>query len=184
MTISTNHFVFKKESPKLFFLVGLMGSGKTYWGNIISKNKEIVFLDMDELIEADLGMSVANIFSQFGETFFREKEAALIKQLVTTKHHTIIATGGGTPCFYNNMDLMNKNGITVWLNESADILNHRIKQSKLQRPLVSNLQDAEIQPYLETLLKSRLQVYSKCKYHLTGTEINKTNLLKIINEYV
>ncbi|MFY7965905.1 MAG: shikimate kinase [Chitinophagaceae bacterium] len=166
-----------------FFLIGLMGSGKTYWGNILSKKKKLVFFDIDKLVEEDLKMSIADIFLNYGEDFFRRKETQILNNIISKTENAIIATGGGTPCFCNNIELMNQTGITIFLNESVSVISNRVTQTKEARPLIANLKDSEINIALENLLLKRLPTYSQCKYQLNIGDITEYNLLKIINQY-
>src|SRR5882757_544038 len=96
------------------FLIGFMGTGKTHWGKLWSKETGYSFFDLDTLIEEQTGKTVAEIFEQEGEAFFREKEKELLRSFAG-KDNCIIACGGGTPCLNDNMQWMNTHGTTVYL---------------------------------------------------------------------
>ena len=118
------------------YLTGFMGSGKSLIGKKLAEKLQFKFLDLDTAIEEYAGKSVAEIFVEKGEAAFREMEQKMVRQ--TDKlQNTIIATGGGTPCFYENMDWMNKHGLTIFLEVSPEILAQRLKGEKQKRPLLA-----------------------------------------------
>ncbi len=168
----------------LFFLIGSMGSGKTYWGSILAEEKQINFIDLDTAIEQDLKMSIASIFETYGEIFFREKETEILIKTIASNKKAIIATGGGTACFNDNMKLMNESGITIWLNDSIDEIVERIKPFKNSRPLLKTILDNELTSHIKNLNDSRKHFYSQCRYQLNETQISTLEILKIINQYV
>ncbi|HEX2683637.1 MAG TPA: shikimate kinase, partial [Ferruginibacter sp.] len=102
-----------RQSGKIF-LVGFMGSGKTYWGRIWAQAYQLAFYDLDEVIEQDQGKTVAEIFKTYGEDRFRQIEAGTLRSF-SEKNNCIVACGGGTPCFHDNMQWMNEQGTTVYL---------------------------------------------------------------------
>ena len=108
------------------YLVGFMGSGKTHWGKLISEKLNIPFFDLDEQIVASEGRSINEIFAKEGEEFFRLKEKEVLYMLTESHESFVMATGGGTPCFFTNIDYMNKNGVTVWFHCSVDCLFNRL----------------------------------------------------------
>ena len=107
------------------FLIGFMGSGKTYWGKIWAAKCGLQFLDLDEVIEQEEKKSVDKIFEQNGEAYFRQRETEVLKTF-TQKQNCIIACGGGTPCFNNNMQWMNDNGTTVYLLATPNQILQRV----------------------------------------------------------
>lgn len=169
---------------KLFFLIGSMGCGKSFWADILSKEKGFHFIDLDKVIEAEANDTIANIFKTKGEAFFRSIETIQLEKIISNNDDTIIATGGGTACFNDNLKLMNSNGVTIWLNESIENIVERITPYKLTRPLIASIDNEQIYTYINSLLKDRIAYYSKCQYQLACNEINKSNLLKIINQNV
>src|SRR5688572_16388089 len=101
------------------FLIGFMGCGKTHWGKLLSEKLNMSFFDLDEKIVEHENRSVNQIFEQEGEEYFRLVEKDIL-HLLSESHETfVMATGGGTPCFYNNIDYLKKQGITVWINCST-----------------------------------------------------------------
>lgn len=171
----------KKTSQQTatFFLVGLPGAGKTYWGKILAAANNIFFIDLDKAIEDNTGLTIAEIFAAKGETVFREIEAGLLQSLLQQANTTIIATGGGTPCFFSNIQKMNEAGITIWLDEKIETIAQRINNEEGLRPMFMK---QDTRSLLLTLLHDRKDFYSQCKYRLQN--INVKSLQEIINHYV
>lgn len=142
-------------------LVGFMGSGKTTFGKQLALKLNYKFIDTDKEIEDLVGMSVKDIFEKKGETYFRVLESQLIKQLKVK--NTVIATGGGMPCFYDNMDCLNKIGVTVYLRFTVEELFERLKQDKVSRPLLQKKSKEELFNYIENLLAQRESFYLKAQ---------------------
>ena len=161
------------------FLIGIMGSGKTYWAQRLADHLNIDWIDLDQQIEKVTDMPVRDIFATKGEEYFRLKEKETLRQFAGI-HNIIISTGGGTPCFHHNMEWMNDNGITIWLNVDSGILAERLIRKKYKRPLISQLDDEEIQEFIENKIKEREPFYSKAKYQVTGSEITLEDFSKIL----
>ncbi|MBN8703261.1 MAG: shikimate kinase [Bacteroidetes bacterium] len=119
----------------LVFLVGFMGCGKSSIGAALAKQLNCTFIDTDVLVEQQSGMSIANLFETHGEHFFRELEYNTLKNILN-KQDCIVATGGGTPCFYDSAELMKNSGLCVYLRTDVSILYDRIKGDSM-RPLLS-----------------------------------------------
>ncbi|MBN8785522.1 MAG: shikimate kinase, partial [Terrimonas sp.] len=115
------------------FLLGYMGTGKTYWGKLWAARHGMDFFDLDHEIERNAGMTIREMFEKHGESFFREKEKEALYQF-KNKNDFILSTGGGTPCFFDNMQWMNDNGITIYLNTSVQVLAERLTKEKDHRP--------------------------------------------------
>lgn len=144
----------------LFFLNGFMGCGKTHWGKIWAAAYKVGFLDLDEEIEIRERKSVVDIFETKGETYFRSVEAALLREY-TNLPTTIVACGGGTPCFNDNIDWMNENGISVYINCKPEEILRRLIKGQQQRPLINKLNQAELLFFIEKKLKERTPFYTK-----------------------
>jgi shikimate kinase len=132
---------------KIYF-IGFMGTGKTFWGRQLSHKLQIPFFDLDEQIINQEGKSINDIFSEKGEEYFRltEKEAL---HIITESHDSfVMATGGGTPCYFNNIDYMKKSGTVVWINTPIDILFERLLKDKATRPLLKDLEDNRLRAYI------------------------------------
>ncbi len=130
------------------FLLGFMGSGKTHWGNMLSKKLNLPFFDLDEQIIANEEKSIEEIFTIYGEEYFRLLEKDVL-HIITESHESfIMATGGGTPCFFNNIDYLKKNGMPVWINTSVDVLFARLLKDGGKRPLIKNLTDQQLKEFI------------------------------------
>ena len=125
------------------FLIGFMASGKTTFGKALSKKKNLRFIDLDEYIEQSEGMSISDIFREYGEEGFRKIERKALLA-VADMQSTVIACGGGTPCFFDNMEVMNDAGTTLFLKASIPVLVERLHMENAKRPLVAGKSREEI----------------------------------------
>jgi shikimate kinase len=179
MTNTSDNSPFRGLGGKVF-LIGFMGSGKSYWGNLWSKHHSIQFFDLDEVIEREQQKSVATIFEKEGEKHFRKIEALVLKSFAD-KNNCIIACGGGTACFNNNMQWMNDNGMTVYLSAPPQYIYDRVFEEKEKRPLLDKLNPAELFFFIEQKLKEREPFYSKAQVILPVEKLDIESLLKFIN---
>lgn len=161
------------------FLVGMMGSGKSYWKNRLSKQYRLRGYDLDFMIESLAEQTISEIFQEKGEAAFRVKEAAMLRWFQQSPSF-ILATGGGTPCYHGNMDWMNQQGITVWIDDTSEVLAERLRTEKEHRPLISQLSDDELIAFLENMRRERSPFYYKATHHLQGKEISDASFQKIL----
>lgn len=164
------------------FLIGMMGSGKSYWSSKIAKKLKCGSYDLDHLVENLEEKSIAEIFAEDGEEYFRKAEAKLLRWFEEKKSF-VLATGGGTPCLNNNMEWMNKNGITIWIDETPETMAERLKPAKAHRPLISDLSDNELVDFLSNKLLERTAAYSQAKYRLSGEKLSEKNIIEIIKQH-
>ncbi len=157
------------------FLIGFMGSGKTHWGKLWSVKSGKQFFDLDEVIEQEEKKSVAEIFSQNGEAYFRQKEMEIL-QTFATKQNCIIACGGGTPCFNNNMQWMNANGTTVYLAATAQDIFKRVITEQEKRPLIKDFSPQELLVFIENKLQEREIYYLQAKITLPVSAITADSI--------
>jgi len=167
------------DSSGNIFLIGFMGSGKTYWGKLWAAQIGLQFFDLDELIEAEQQKSVAAIFEQDGEAFFRQRETAVLKTF-NQKANCIVACGGGTPCFNDNMQWMNENGTTVYLEATPDDILKRVITEQEKRPLIKDLSPEDLKSFIEKKLSERAIFYRRAKVILPVTAISETTINKIL----
>lgn len=165
------------------FLIGMMGSGKTYWMDRLSRKLRLQRYDLDRLIEDVEDRSVAQVFKESGESHFRQMESIVLKWF-DDKDDFILATGGGTPCYNGNMEWMNKQGLTIWLDEDSGVMAERLLPEKDKRPLLAAIPGNKLQDFLEQKKQEREEFYSQAKFRLIGSEINEKNLLNIIKDYI
>lgn len=167
------------ERASNIFVIGFMGSGKTYWGKIWAAAHHRTFIDLDEVIEKKYDKTIAAIFEADGEDYFRRIEAETLRAFALMQN-TIIACGGGTPCFYDNMDWMNEHGITLFITSStAEILN-RVSPELEKRPLFKNMTGAEILLFIEQKLAERSPFYTQAKFIMQANQLTEASLNDII----
>ena len=138
-----------------------MGSGKSHWAEILGHYFGLPALDLDKMIEQDAGKTIREIFAQEGEAFFRNLEAGMLRKEFPATGF-VMATGGGVPCFLNNMDYMKENGLVVWINPPIDELVNRVSKSIDTRPVLGGIKTPnELTNHLASLLDHRRQWYQQ-----------------------
>ena len=157
---------------KPVFLIGYMGCGKTTLGEELARQMDCRFIDLDEFIEECQGMTVVEIFDKMGENRFRELETEALRE-VSAMSDVIVACGGGTPCYGDNMALMNELGTTVWLTTSPERITARLllPEEKCKRPKINTLPDESVLPLVEKELQARTPHYQQCQLHFDSTDI-------------
>ena len=175
--VSSNNAV--PAAPGIFFLIGFMGSGKSHWGKIWAEAEQYSFVDLDELIEQKEGKSIAGIFEYKGEDYFRKIEAAALRDCEGLQN-TIIACGGGTPCFYDNMQWMNAQGTTIYIACTIAEILERVLADKEKRPLLKKRSDAELLFFIEQKLNERLPFYSLAQATVQSALLNASSFPGII----
>jgi shikimate kinase len=153
----------------LIFLVGYMGCGKTTFGRKLAADLGWQFADLDELIEERYKISIHDFFEKYGEESFRRIENMMLREILT-KHKIIVSTGGGTPCFYNNMELMNRYGVTIFLNTPVPVLVQRLLNGKRKRPLVMGLGINELTLKINQHLAQRIGYYNMAQHKISLDE--------------
>lgn len=153
-----------QHDPAIVFLLGYMASGKTTLGRALAKALDCRFIDLDEYIELTCGKTVSQIFEDNGESHFRVLETKALEHITRNIHDdsVIVACGGGTPCFADNMRIMNSAGLTVWLDAPADVIIRRLVADRSARPLVKKLSEgSELEKYVIENLERRSPHYSR-----------------------
>lgn len=153
------------------YLIGYMGCGKSTLGRRLSEHLGLQFVDMDHYIEERNCKTIPQIFSEEGEAEFRKKERKALEEL-SEFTDIVIATGGGAPCFFDNIDLMNKTGNTIYLNIDPKILADRLLRSKTERPLIKGKSRDELVAFIDDTLKKRNEFYLQAKYQITEPDID------------
>ena len=156
---------------KTIFLVGFMCCGKTTLGRVLAQLLKVDFYDLDELVEERAEMRVTEIFARLGEEKFRQMERQMLHEVAGTP--AVVACGGGTPCYADNMALMNRLGTTVWLTTSPEVIAARLTQPehKFKRPTIVPLADEEILPHVIEALERRTPYYAQAQLHFDATAI-------------
>ena len=153
------------------FLIGFMGSGKTHWGRLLSQKLSLPFFDLDEQIVNAENKTINEIFEQNGEEYFRQKEKEVL-HIITESHSAfVMSCGGGAPCYYNNIEYMNRAGTTVWLNTSCDTLFNRLLKEKEQRPLLRNLSDDQLMSFIKKKFADRRIYYEQANMIIDDEDI-------------
>jgi shikimate kinase len=138
-----------------------MGSGKTHWGKQLAERLKIPFYDLDEVITEAEKLSIPEIFSTLGEEYFRNKEKEILEKLVDENPNMVTSCGGGTPCFFNNIEFMKKYGTVVWLNTAVSVLLQRLLKDRDERPLLKDISDNGLRIYIIRKLNERRMYYEQ-----------------------
>lgn len=166
-------------------LLGPPGVGKTYWGKQIAAHLKIPFYDLDELIISETQLSIHQIFEEGGEQLFRKIESSILLEMYhnQVKEKYILALGGGTPAYHNNMEIINQMGTSIYLNLTPDaIINLLVNDKDNHRPLIKNTTDSKLKDYISNLVEERKPFYEMADYMLFGNELNIPNFIKVIND--
>ena len=152
------------------FLVGYMGAGKTTIGKVLSKLIGLTFIDLDYYIEGRFRKTVAQLFAERGEEGFRSLERNMLHE-VAEFEDVLVSTGGGTPCFFDNMEFMNQQGTTIYLQVSVDELASRLELCKYTRPVLKNRTGDELKAFVAESLSGRLPFYQKASIVFDANEL-------------
>ena len=164
---------------KRVILIGFMGCGKSTLGKKLANKMEIPFIDSDNEIENHFQKSIGELFAEHGESHFREIEREYIKAL-DLRDDFVLATGGGMPCFADNMEKLNKTGTTFYMERSARELANRLANAKKQRPLIAGLQEDELLEFIENKLNEREEYYRKANVILQRDEQTPTEIMSLL----
>ncbi len=167
---------------KKIFLIGFMGCGKSKLGKALASELELPFLDLDDLVETKNQMSIPELFVAFGEQGFREREKQTLQEAAMA-NNAIIATGGGAPCFFDNMEWMNNNGITIFIDTPIKILADRLINARVERPLVKGKSHEELIAFIEMKLAERRPFYKQAQLILTGEDLSASDLIEALNTH-
>lgn len=176
----------------IVFLIGFMGSGKSFYAKGLSEILHVPFVDLDQYIEEEQAMSISEIFEKKGETAFRSLESVAIKQVYAnmltktteTQHKIdilgIVSCGGGTPCYNDNMEWMNQHGLTVWINPAEEIILDRLMKENKTRPLVASLTEDALKGFIHQKLVERKPYYEKAKAVISQSNITIEEFINTI----
>ncbi len=172
------------------FLVGYMGAGKTTVGRALAKSLSLGFIDLDHFIQNRYNKAISRIFEEEGESKFREIESKILKE-ITGFEDVVVSTGGGAPCFYDNMQAMNESGLTIYLKADSHLLTERLMACKEKRPLIKDKNEEELYRFISDSLTVREPFYSQARIIFEAKEIEDnynikkylSNLIKEIKQY-
>ena len=152
------------------FLTGYMGAGKTTLGKAFARKMNVPFVDLDRHTEERFHKTVGELFTERGETGFRELERNMLHE-VAEFENVVISTGGGAPCFFDNMEFMNRVGKTVFLDVHPDVLFRRLRIAKQQRPILQGKEDDELKAFIIRALEQRAPFYTQAQYTFNADEL-------------
>lgn len=141
-----------------------MGSGKTHISKILSEKINFKFLDLDKEISKKKKQTIAEIFKTKGEIYFRKLEREVLEEILATEKNVVLSLGGGTPAYYNNMEIINHNSKSIFLTASISTLAERLKKQKEKRPLIAHLSDQDLPEFIAKHLFERNSFYQKAQY--------------------
>ena len=156
-----------------------MGCGKSTLGRRLAKYAGLQFIDMDHYLEKRNCKSVPQLFEEFGEEGFRVRERKALEEL-SEFSNVVIATGGGAPCFFDNIDLMNRTGKTIYLNIDPKILAERLLKSKTERPLIKGKSKEELVAFIDETLKKRNVFYTRAQYQIIEPDLDLDEVMKLM----
>ncbi|MBL7936466.1 MAG: shikimate kinase [Bacteroidia bacterium] len=171
------------EEKKLIFICGFMGCGKTTQGKKLAKEMGYYFIDLDDYISNKYDNTITDLFQEVGEDEFRKIERTALQECIHDNLKALIATGGGTPCFNDNMSLMTTNGKVVYLKMEPEALYNRLFNAKNERPLIKDKANEEMLLYIENLLKVREPFYSQAQIITSGVTVDIEALKNEILNY-
>ena len=165
------------------FLIGYMGAGKTTLGKAFSRELGLTFIDLDWYIEERFHKTVQQLFSERGEQGFRELEQKMLHE-VAEFEDVIISCGGGTPCFFDNIDYLNQQGDVVYLKVEPETLYKHLKMGKVERPLLKGKSEEELITFIREQLEKREPFYTKARHILDVTLMDDYEKIKISVEKI
>jgi len=157
-----------------------MGAGKSHWGRLLSQKLSIPFFDLDAQVEEQAGRSIAEIFTSEGEEHFRMQEKEVL-HIITESHESfVMACGGGSPCYFNNIEYMHQAGTTVWINAPLEVLFHRLVKEKDKRPLIKELSDEQLKSFISKKFADRKIYYEQADIKMEEEPVQLEKLIEKI----
>lgn len=166
------------------YLIGYMASGKSTAGKELAELLKCSFVDVDEYVEKQQGKAISLIFEERGEEYFRHIEKVALREISQLYKNCVIATGGGTSCFYSNIDFMNIDGVTVYLRLEVATLVARLLNDHTQRPLISGKSKTDLNDYILNALNLRRKFYEKSHIVLDVDDYSSHEVATMIREIV
>lgn len=161
-----------------------MGAGKTTLGRALAKEIGVEFIDLDQYIEQRYCKSIAGIFAEKGEEGFRLIEQRMLHE-VCEFENVVISTGGGTPCFFDNIEYMNRQGTTVFLDVPLERLFIRLSIARSKRPLIKDKSDEELRSFIKENLDKRLPYYTKATYTFVADKLeDRTQIASSVGKFI
>lgn len=164
----------------IVYLIGMPAAGKSSIGKQLAKKTNFTFIDLDDIISAKEEISIKQLFQDKGEVYFREIESKYLKEVSQTKENTVVSLGGGTPCFYDNMDVILSSGKVFYINAPNYVIISRIMRGVTKRPLFAGLNDTELSDKINFLLKERETFYLKAHHQIDAKTRSKKDIVEEI----
>ncbi len=155
---------------KKIFLIGFMGSGKSTFGKKLARELQLTFIDLDKVIEEKAKCSVSDIFKYLGEDSFRVMESEALKSFEHLEGF-VMATGGGTPCYFNNIEYINNSGISIYIELDTKSIYNRLINAKNIRPTIKGKKDDELMQFIENTFSLRKDIYEKATFKVNGLNL-------------
>lgn len=165
------------------FIVGHAACGKSTFGRMLANRLMMKFIDLDQYIHQRFHASVEQIFARAGEEGFRKVESTLLRETVQ-RNRVIVACGGGTPCFHDNMEFMNSQGMTIWLQASEESIAERLENSHIVRPMYAGMDGEQIRAKVHETMEARTPYYSKATWHLLNDDGNTKELARDVADRI
>jgi shikimate kinase len=170
----------KLKPNSLIFLIGFMGCGKTTIGRKLASRLDCAFVDLDHLFEAREGMTIARYFELYGEERFRQEESAVLKD-TGYPDRAVVATGGGLPCFFDNMEWMKAKGTTVYIKLPPRVLADRLQNADIERPVLQQKTGDDLVAHIELKLAEREPYYSRANVIADGLSLTAEKLATLLS---
>ncbi len=148
-------------------LAGYMGSGKSHISKLLSEKLNFKLIDLDKEIIKKNNHTIAEIFKNRGEIYFRKQEREFLEEVLATENNAVLSLGGGTPAYYNNMDVINQNSFSFHLRANVGTLSERLKKQKAKRPLIANIPDEDLPEFIAKHLFERNPFYNKAQFTIS-----------------
>jgi len=161
------------------FFIGFMGCGKTTWSRKLANYSGYEFMDLDHILEAKAGMTITEYFEQHGQDEFRKLESQVLKE-TEYPDNVIVSTGGGLPCFFDNLDWMNANGQTLYIQLTPKTLAERLDKGKTNRPLIAGKHGEELVTFIAEKLAEREGFYKRATHIVNGVDMSVELLAGVI----
>jgi shikimate kinase len=165
-------------------ILGYMGVGKSIISSKLGSILNLKTIDLDSYIEKKESSSITDLFKNKGEIYFRIVENKYLKELLNLKEDLIIASGGGTPCYANNMEIINKNATSVYLKASIDFLYNRLIDEKKNRPLIKNIKTENLKEFIAKHLFERNNFYNKADKIIEINDIDINEIIKEVSNFI
>ena len=163
-------------------MIGYMGSGKSHISKILSDKINFKFFDLDKEISWRNKTTIPEIFEKRGEIYFRKLERETLEEVLASQENIVLSMGGGTPAYYNNMEIINHNSKSIFLRASIPTLVERLYKQKEKRPLLANIKDEDLPEFIAKHLFERNSFYAKAQYHINTDKKTPDEIVSEIKE--